>query len=103
MTFTSLLRARNCMLNGPVIFSADATSRAIFLILRIVSMYRRCGGSTSVASPECTPAFSTCSEMAHRTISPSSATASTSTSFEFCSNLVITTGCSGDTSAARVR
>ncbi len=34
------------------------------LTLRIVSTKSFCAGSTSVASPECTPAFSTCSEMA---------------------------------------
>ena len=45
-------------------FSIRATSRAIFLIRRIVSTYIFCGGKTIVASPEWTPANSTCSEMA---------------------------------------
>ena len=57
----------------------------------------------SVASPECTPAFSTCSEMVVETISPSCATASTSISRPPSMNLETTTGWSPDTSPARVR
>ena len=52
ITLTSLFTARNCMLNGPVMFRARAILRAIVLIFLIVSRYVRCGGSTSVASPE---------------------------------------------------
>ena len=42
-----------------------------------------CGGSTMVASPECTPAFSTCSDTAMASTSPSQATASTSISWNY--------------------
>ncbi len=48
-----------------------------------------------VASPEWTPAFSTCSMMAEATTSPRSATASSSISLAFMMNLEMTTGYSG--------
>ena len=64
MTLISLSLAISCMLNGPDMLSMRATSRAIFLMRRIVSTYIFCGGNTIVASPEWTPANSTCSEMA---------------------------------------
>lgn len=51
------------------------------VILARVSELRSCGGVTSVASPEWTPAFSTCSLTAMHTSSPSAATASTSISW----------------------
>ena len=56
-----------------------------------------------VASPEWTPANSTCSEIAYAMISPSRATASISTSLVLVMNLEITTGCSLDTLAANCR
>ena len=56
-----------------------------------------------MASPEWTPASSTCSLMAQSTISPSSATASISSSRAWVSNLEITTGCSGETALAQAR
>ena len=96
----SLSLARNCMLNGPEILSALAIFLEIFLILLMVSMYNFCGGKTMVASPEWTPANSTCSEMAYATISPLAATASTSISLAFSMNSLTTTGCSFDTLAA---
>jgi len=52
------------MLNGPEISSAPAIWRVIRLMRRTVSRYSFWGGKTMVASPECTPANSTCSEMA---------------------------------------
>ena len=59
-----------------------------------------CGGRTMVASPEWTPAFSTCSTMAEATIRPRSATASSSISLAFRMNLLMTTGYSGETREA---
>ena len=53
-----------------------------------------------VASPEWTPAFSTCSMMAEATTSPRSATASSSISLAFRMNLEMTTGYSGETREA---
>ena len=50
------------------------------------------GGVTRVASPEWTPAFSTCSDTAMQTTSPPAATASTSISLASMMNLEITTG-----------
>ena len=64
ITLRRLFFARNWMLKGPEIRSPRAIFFAIVLILRKVSMFTRCGGSTIVASPECTPAFSMCSPMA---------------------------------------
>ena len=56
-----------------------------------------------VASPECTPANSMCSDIAYAFISPPAATASISISLAFCMNSVTTTGCCFDTFAARRR
>ena len=56
-----------------------------------------------VASPECTPAASTCSDTAAATTTPPLATPSNSISSAPSINLVITTGCSGDTSTALAR
>jgi hypothetical protein len=64
MTLTSLSRAMSWMLNGPVMLSELAMALAMRLTALIVPTYSFCAGSTSVASPEWTPAFSTCSEMA---------------------------------------
>ena len=50
-----------CMLNGPVIVHAFATFSAISFTRAMISGSRFAGGSTSVASPEWTPAASTCS------------------------------------------
>ena len=58
---------------------------------------------TTVASPEWTPAFSTCSVIAWKRISPRWATASISTSFASSMNLVMTTGCSPQIEAASPR
>ena len=76
-----LTLAINCMLKGPVTINAWPISKQILRIFLSVSSFRSCGGRTIVASPECTPAFSTCSEMAMITTSPSQATASTSISY----------------------
>ena len=86
MTLISLSLAMNCMLKGPDTCSCLAILRAAASILRTVTWSRSCAGRMSVASPECTPAFSTCSEMASAMISPSCATASRSTSFAFMMN-----------------
>ncbi len=51
------------VLNGPVISNADAIFLLIFLIL-LVSVYKFGAGNINVASPLCTPAFSTCSDIA---------------------------------------
>ena len=56
--------AINCKLNGPDICNALATEKQIPWIFSIVLSLRSCGGVTKVASPEWTPAFSTCSEIA---------------------------------------
>ena len=56
-----------------------------------------------VASPECTPAYSMCSDIAYAIISPLSDTASNSISLHLSINLLITTGCSCETSAASDR
>ena len=101
ITCTSPLAAMYWMLKGPVISSAFAILLEIDFICRIVSKYVRCGGSTSVASPEWTPAFSTCSDMADTRISPRFATPSNSISFAFSTNLLMTTGYSREISSAR--
>ena len=64
MTFTSLSLQMNWMLKGPEIFSALQSFAEILFTLRCVSTKSRCAGSSSVASPLCTPAFSMCSAMA---------------------------------------
>eukprot|EP00967_Tisochrysis_lutea_P103562 scaffold156435_cov24-Tisochrysis_lutea.AAC.1 len=77
ITLTSPSLAMSCMLKGPVIFSAAASFSVIsstFLMSASSSVW---GGSMSDASPECTPAFSTCSEIALSSTLPSLATAST--------------------------
>ena len=92
-----------CMLYGPLISNARASFWAISLSRARSSSPSEKGGSTSVASPECTPAFSTCSETAWRSISPLYETASMSISCASGMNLVSTTGYSVFTSAAMVR
>lgn len=72
--------AISCMLKGPFTSRARAIAATMEVILARVSELRSCGGVTSVASPECTPAFSTCSLTAMQTSAPSAATASTSIS-----------------------
>ena len=103
ITFISFSLARNWILKGPLMRRAPAIFLAIFLIRLAVSTYSFCGGNCMVASPECTPAYSTCSEIAYARTSPSSATASNSISLHLCMNWLITTGCSFDTSAASER
>lgn len=76
----TLTLAISCILKGPVTIKACPMSKQILRIFLSVSSFRSCGGRTMVASPECTPAFSTCSETAMTTTSPSQATASTSIS-----------------------
>ena len=56
-----------------------------------------------VASPEWTPANSTCSDMAYTIISPFCATASISISLARSINELTTTGCFCDTSTASLR
>ena len=79
ITSTSVPFTRNCVLKGPVISSAFAMRAPMAFTRSIASRGRFLGGSTSVASPECTPAFSMCSLTACATIFPSFATASSST------------------------
>ena len=83
--------------------SASASCAAIFLARWMIGSGTVWGGSIRVASPLCTPASSTCSQMAHSAILPSSATASISISRAPVSNLVTTTGCSAFTARARSR
>ncbi len=103
ITFMSLSFARNCMLNGPDMFSSSEILLLIFFILLIVSMYSFCAGNTIVASPECTPANSMCSDIAYAIISPLFATASISSSFAFSMNSETTTGYFFETFEARLR
>ena len=100
ITFTMLPLARNWILKGPEILSSLAMAREIFLIRRAVAKEICWAGNTIVASPECTPAYSTCSLMAYSTISPFCATASNSISLVSCINWLITTGYSLLTSDA---
>mmetsp|Transcript_2994 Transcript_2994/g.6274 ORF Transcript_2994/g.6274 Transcript_2994/m.6274 type:complete len:208 (-) Transcript_2994:1868-2491(-) len=103
MTLMAPSLAMSCMLKGPVIWSASASLCVIFSTPATVSAESVCGGSMSVASPECTPAFSTCSEIALMRTLPLCATASTSISRPFSMNLETTTGLSLETSAASLR
>ena len=72
--------AMSCILNGPEIFNASAIRIETCLSLARVSSLICLGGQTRVASPECTPANSTCSDTAMLSTSPSAATASISIS-----------------------
>merc|ERR1719354_30176 len=103
MTLSSLSLAISCMFMGPETIKALAIALVIWRIFVKVSALISLGGVTSVASPECTPAFSTCSQTAIQTISPLQATASTSISFALLINLEMTTGCSLETSLACFR
>mmetsp|Transcript_57718 Transcript_57718/g.132522 ORF Transcript_57718/g.132522 Transcript_57718/m.132522 type:complete len:224 (-) Transcript_57718:3598-4269(-) len=103
MTLIAPSLAISCMLKGPVICSASASLCVVASTSAISSAESVCGGSINVASPECTPAFSTCSEMALTSTLPFCATASTSISRPSSMNLETTTGCSLDTEAASLR
>src|SRR5215467_7354868 len=103
ITFTSWSRASSWTLKGPVMCRAQARSSVMARARLIVWRESPCGGQTKVASPEWIPAFSRCSETAHKTTSPLSATASHSNSRASLSNLDSTTGCSRDTSTACAR
>mmetsp|Transcript_31242 Transcript_31242/g.45696 ORF Transcript_31242/g.45696 Transcript_31242/m.45696 type:complete len:210 (+) Transcript_31242:732-1361(+) len=92
-----------CMLRGPVISSFFAILKTMSLRRAKVSGLILGAGSTSDASPECTPPCSMCSEMAKAMTTPLSATASMSISSAPSINLEITTGASSDTSTARSR
>ena len=76
-----LTLAMSCMLKGPDTSRARPIAQQMSLIFCSVSSLRSWGGVTSEASPECTPAFSTCSDTAIHSTSPSDATASTSISY----------------------
>ena len=91
------------MLQGPVTRSSFAISRAIRFALPRMGTVMSTGGSTSVASPLCTPASSTCSVIAQSTTSPSRATRSSSISRAPSSNRETTTGCSCETAFAFFR
>ena len=103
MTNMSLSRAIYWILNGPLMWSAWAICRLILLILLTVSTYNFWGGNWIVASPEWTPAYSICSEMAYASISPLRATASISISLACSINLLTTTGWSSLTLAANCK
>ena len=103
ITFTSLFLARYWMLKGPEMLSSFAIVLLMRLMRRAVSIYIFWAGNTSVASPEWTPANSTCSEIAYSMTSPLRATASNSISLAFCKNSETTTGNSFDTFAAAPR
>mmetsp|Transcript_68195 Transcript_68195/g.162794 ORF Transcript_68195/g.162794 Transcript_68195/m.162794 type:complete len:236 (+) Transcript_68195:2966-3673(+) len=94
ITLSSSFFAISCMLKGPEMKSAWATAVMMSRTPSRVASVRSWAGETMVASPECTPAFSTCSEITHATTLPSFATASTSISLAFSMNLEMTTGCS---------
>mmetsp|Transcript_179 Transcript_179/g.289 ORF Transcript_179/g.289 Transcript_179/m.289 type:complete len:216 (-) Transcript_179:493-1140(-) len=94
MTLTAPSLAMSCMLNGPLTCSAAAILCVIASTSFTSASVSVCGGSMSVASPECTPAFSTCSETVCISRRPPCATASTSISRPFSMNLETTTGCS---------
>lgn len=72
--------AMSCILKGPLTSRALPMEQQITFIFANVSSFKSCGGVTRVASPEWTPAFSTCSQTAIQITSPSEATASTSIS-----------------------
>lgn len=55
---------KNCILNGPDILNLLAIFFEIIFIFFIVFNERFWGGYTNVASPEWTPAYSICSEIA---------------------------------------
>jgi hypothetical protein len=101
ITFKPFCVTSNCRLKGPAIRSARARVRPISLTCRTRCCSRSSAGNTRVASPEWTPAFSTCSDTAHTTRSPSLATASSSISCASTSNFEITTGWSGESRVAR--
>mmetsp|Transcript_8537 Transcript_8537/g.29102 ORF Transcript_8537/g.29102 Transcript_8537/m.29102 type:complete len:217 (+) Transcript_8537:841-1491(+) len=103
ITDTSPFLTMSCMLKGPVIWREAHTLAATSSILASSASVRLWGGSMSVASPECTPAFSTCSMTARRSSLPSLPTPSTSISRPPSMNLEMTTGCSRDTKAASSR
>ena len=91
------------MLKGPVMLSSRAIAAVVLRIFAAVIPYIFWGGNCIVASPECTPANSMCSEIAEAITFPPSATASHSSSLQRCMNELITTGCSSDTSTAMSR
>ena len=103
ITITSLPLQMYCMLNGPVM----CNSLTIFCVASSMraNVYSDtvCVGNINVASPECTPAFSTCSWIAQPTTLPSLAMPSISTSRPPWMNLEMTTGWSGDTPVASRR
>mmetsp|Transcript_32053 Transcript_32053/g.83929 ORF Transcript_32053/g.83929 Transcript_32053/m.83929 type:complete len:220 (-) Transcript_32053:313-972(-) len=103
ITLTAPSLAMSCMLKGPVTSRALAILCVISSICLSASAAIVCGGRISVASPECTPAFSTCSEMVCSSTRPSCATASTSISRPSSMNLETTTGLSPEISPASVR
>lgn len=70
------------ILNGPLILKASPIFTTIRVISLIVASFKSWGGVTKVASPEWTPAFSTCSLIAIHSTRPSAATASTSISWK---------------------
>lgn len=76
----TLTLAMSCRLKGPVTCSSWPMAWTISLICSVVFWLMSWGGVTSVASPEWTPAFSTCSDTAIAITTPSHATASTSIS-----------------------
>mmetsp|Transcript_26071 Transcript_26071/g.70513 ORF Transcript_26071/g.70513 Transcript_26071/m.70513 type:complete len:225 (+) Transcript_26071:583-1257(+) len=93
----------SCMLKGPVMSRAAQIFSATTSICSSSSDVSVRGGSIRVASPECTPAFSTCSMTARARSLPPWPTPSTSISRPPSMNLEMTTGCSRETSAASPR
>ncbi len=91
------------MLKAPVTSRSAAILAEQMRIFLSVPTYIFCAGNIKLASPECVPAFSTCSEMAKLTILPETATASYSNSLAFSKYFEITTGCSGLMAVANFR
>src|SRR3989338_5990550 len=83
---------KNWILNGPFSFKDLEILTVASFICSTESGDNENEGSTIVASPEWTPACSTCSEMAQAIILPFWETASKSTSFAPLMNLEITAG-----------
>ena len=100
MILTSGPSAMSWKLNGPEMFRALATRAPMSRARYCRYGDSVCGGNTNVASPEWTPACSTCSDTACARTTPLRATPSNSISWALVMNLVMTTGCSGDTAVA---
>ena len=92
ITSTSSFTQRNWVLNGPFTPSSFAMALEYSRIFSFATSLIVTVGIVIIASPECTPAFWTCSIIAPMTVVSPSETPSTSTSFASSRNLLIVTG-----------